>query len=146
MVASRENLDLENLNTTTLKPAENARALVDDVTNHPEPRQWEFVATRSYRYILKYRAIERRRGSGFFYRPSTDTGKPRTPGYRGTRVPVLPFPAIVLSQRLAHYRSTRYAATRQLRSSVLTARANQLHRMPLICAVAADQHVLNMAK
>jgi hypothetical protein len=28
---------------------------------------------------------------------------------------------------------------------VLTARADQLHRMPLICAVAADQHVLNMA-
>jgi hypothetical protein len=25
---------------------------------------------------------------------------------------------------------------------VLTARADQLHRMPLVCAVAADQHVL----
>ena len=59
---------------------------------------------------------------------------------------VLPFPAIVLNQRPACYRSTRYVATRQLRSSVLTARANQLHRMPLVCAVAADQHVLNMAK
>jgi hypothetical protein len=29
---------------------------------------------------------------------------------------------------------------------VLTSRADQLHRMPLICAVTADQHVLNMAK
>jgi hypothetical protein len=73
------------------------------------------------------------RRSGFFYRPSTDTGKPET-RYPVTVVHayryelVLPFPAIVLNQRLACYRSTRYAATRQLRSSVLTARANQLHR------------------
>jgi hypothetical protein len=29
---------------------------------------------------------------------------------------------------------------------VLTARADQLHRMPLNCAVAANRHVLNMAK
>ena len=60
-------------------------------------------------------AVTRRR-SGFFYTPSTDTGKPGTPGYCGTRVPVIPFPAIVVNQRLARYRSTRYAATRQLRS------------------------------
>ena len=53
---------------------------------------------------------------GFFYTPSTDTGKPGTPGHRGTRVPVFPFLAIVVNQRLACYRSTRYAASMQLRS------------------------------
>ena len=37
-------------------------------------------------------------------------------------------------------------ANQQTSGLVLTARADQLHRMPLICAVAADQHVLNMAK
>ena len=57
-----------------------------------------------------------RRCWGFFYTPSTDTGKPGTPGHRGTRVPVFPFLAIVVNQRLACYRSTRYAASMQLRS------------------------------
>jgi hypothetical protein len=61
-----------------------------------------------------------------------------------------------VNQRLARYRSTQYAATsagncdpwanQQTSGLVLTARADQLHRMPLICTVAADQHVLNMAK
>ena len=69
-----------------------------------------------------------RRGSGFFYTPSTDTGKPGTPGYCGTRVPVIPFPAIVVNQRLACYCSTRYAASMQLRSlGTQQARRAQLH-------------------
>jgi hypothetical protein len=90
--------------------------------------------------------------SGVFYTPSIDTGKLGIPGYRDTRVPILPFPAIVVNQRLARYRSTRYAATKQLRSlgTQQTRRAgsnaDQLHHMPLICAIAADQHVLNMTK
>jgi hypothetical protein len=119
----------------------------------PNLEQYTFSTYRSARW----RALARRCW-GFFYTPATDTaGKPGTPGYRGTRVPVFPFLAIVVNQRLACYRSTRYAASMQLLNCglgalskpgglVLTARADQLHRMPLICAVTADQHVLNMAK
>ena len=76
-------------------------------------------------------------------RPSTDTGKPGYPVYRGTRVPVLPLPAIVVNQRLARYRSCVLSRPDGL---VLTARAAQLHHPRLIRGVAADQHVLNMAK
>jgi hypothetical protein len=63
--------------------------------------------------------IRMRRRWGFFYTPSTYMGKLATPGYCGTRVPVFPFLAIVVNQRLACYRSTvhtRYAASMQLRS------------------------------
>jgi hypothetical protein len=87
----------------------------------------------------------------------------RTPGYRAwcmyARVPVFPFLPLGSDCREPAPRMLSFHPIYMRRPCncglwalsgpgglVLTARADQLPHMPLIYAVAADQHVLNMAK
>jgi hypothetical protein len=85
------------------------------------------------------------RRSGFVYKPFTDTGKLGAPSYHGTRVPVRARTSVPSdcrgNQRLARYRSTRYAATRQLRSSG----TQQTRRVGFnITRISASPHVADL--
>ena len=128
---------------------------------------FKILRPRSYcaveRNIFIHRATVRvgctpRRRSVFFYTLSIQirvNQVPRSPWYTRTgpsapsdcREPApraLSFHPICGDQGPCNYCGP--WANQQTSGLVLTARADQLHRMPLICAVAADQHVLNMAK